>query len=36
MIKEHYGVKYSGQSKELIQEEHLANREKLKSQGIVN
>lgn len=36
MIKEHYGVKYNGQSKELIQEEHLANREKLKSQGIVN
>ncbi len=36
MIAEGYGVKYSGQSKEDIKEEHLANREKLKAKGIVN
>jgi len=35
MIQKGYGVKYHGQSKEDIQEQHLANRELLKSQGIV-
>ena len=36
MINEGYGVKYDGQSKEEIQEAHLANREKLKARGLVN
>ena len=36
MIRDGYGVKYHGQSKEEIKETHLANREKLKVQGIVN
>ena len=30
MIEEGYGVEYNGQSKELIQEKHLENRERLK------
>ena len=36
MIADGYGVKYDGQSKEIIQEAHLANREKLKARGLVN
>ena len=36
MIQLGYGVKYDGQSKEDIQEAHLANRDKLKAQGLVN
>jgi len=36
MIAEGYGVKYDGQSKDDIQEAHLANRDKLKAQGLVN
>ena len=36
MIQEGYGVKYHGQSKEDIQEQHLANRIKLQEAGLVN
>jgi micrococcal nuclease len=36
MIRDSYGVKYHGQNKEDIQEAHLANREILNAQGIVN
>jgi|TARA_R110002074_G_scaffold142598_2_gene289232 micrococcal nuclease len=36
MIAEGHGVKYEGQSKDDIQEAHLANRDKLKAQGLVN
>ena len=36
MIDNGYGVEYSGQSKELIQEAHLKNRERLIKEGIVN
>jgi len=36
MIAEGYGVKYHGQSKEDIQEAHLANRDKLKAAGLAN
>ena len=36
MIQEGYGVKYHGQSKEDIQEQHLANRKILQEQGLVN
>jgi micrococcal nuclease len=36
MIDNGYGVEYSGQSKELIQEAHLKNRERLMKEGIVN
>ena len=36
LIKEHYGVKYSGQSKEAIAESHLENRKKLMENGIGN
>jgi micrococcal nuclease len=36
LIKEHYGVKYSGQSKEAIAESHLENRKKLMEIGIGN
>ena len=35
MIKEGYGVAYHGQSKEDIEEEHIANRTKLKENGII-
>ena len=35
MITEGYGVAYNGQSKTVIQEEHLKNRELLISKGIV-
>ena len=35
MIKEGYGVAYNGQSKTVIQEAHLRNRELLISKGIV-
>ena len=34
MIKEGYGVAYHGQSKEDIEEEHIANRTKLRENGI--
>ena len=34
LIKEHYGVKYHGQSKEDIQEGHLVNRQRLAEKGI--
>ena len=36
LIKEHYGVKYHGQSKEEIVEGHLENRKKLMEIGIGN
>ena len=36
MIAQGYGVKYEGQSKEDIQEAHLANRKKLTEQGLAN
>ena len=36
MIDNGYGVEYSGQSKELIQEAHLKNRKRLIKEGIVN
>ena len=36
MIAEGYGLKYHGQSKEDIQEAHLANRDKLKAAGLAN
>jgi len=36
LIKEHYGVKYHGQSKEEIAEGHLENRKKLMEIGIGN
>ena len=36
MIAQGYGVKYEGQSKEDIQEVHLANRKKLTEQGLAN
>jgi len=36
MIEEGYGVKYHGQSKEDIQEQHLANRKILQERGLVN
>ena len=36
MIAQGYGVKYEGQSKEAIQEAHLANRKKLTEQGLAN
>ena len=36
MIAQGYGVKYEGQSKEEIQEAHLANRKKLTEQGLAN
>ena len=35
MVREGYAVEYNGQSKDDIQEAHLANREKLKQAGIV-
>jgi micrococcal nuclease len=35
MIKEGYGVPYNGQSKDVIQEQHIANRTKLKENGII-
>ena len=36
MIAQGYGVKYEGQSKEDIQEAHLANRKKLTEQGLAD
>ena len=36
MIAQGYGVKYDGQSKEDIQEAHLANRKKLTEQGLAD
>ena len=36
MIAQGYGVKYEGQSKEDIQEAHLANRKKLMEQGLAD
>ena len=36
MIAQGYGVKYEGQSKEEIQEAHLANRKKLTEQGLAD
>ena len=36
MIDNGYGVEYSGQSKELIQEAHLKNRERLIKEGVVD
>ena len=36
MISEGYGVKYHGQSKDDIQEQHLANRKILQERGLVN
>ena len=36
MIEEGYGVKYHGQSKDDIQEQHLANRKILQERGLVN
>ena len=35
MIQENYGVRYHGQSKDLIVSEHLNNRTKLKERGII-
>jgi|TARA_B100001093_G_C26689417_1_gene954129 micrococcal nuclease len=35
LIKEGYAVRYEGQSKDDIQEQHLANRERLIAEGIV-
>ena len=35
MIQQGYGVAYHGQSKEEIQEQHLANRKILQEQGLV-
>tara|TARA_R100001224_G_scaffold72370_1_gene44202 strand:+ start:196 stop:624 length:429 start_codon:yes stop_codon:yes gene_type:complete len=35
MIMENYGVKYHGQSKDMIVSEHLNNRTKLKERGII-
>ena len=35
MILDAYGVKYMGQSKDSIAEEHLRNRERLKERGII-
>ena len=35
MINDAYGVKYTGQSKDSIEEEHLRNRERLKERGIL-
>ena len=35
MIEENYGVRYHGQSKDLIVSEHLNNRTKLKERGII-
>ena len=35
MIKEGYGVAYNGQSKQTIQEAHLANRQRLIDKGVV-
>ena len=35
MIRDGYAVKYSGQNKDDILQEHLANREKLKAAGVV-
>ena len=35
MIKEGYGVAYHGQSKQTIQEAHLANRQRLIDKGVV-
>ena len=36
MIDNGYGVEYSGQSKELIQEAHLKNRERLIKEGVID
>ena len=36
MIDNGYGVEYNGQSKELIQEAHLKNRERLIKKGVVD
>ena len=36
MIDNGYGVEYSGQSKELIQEAHLKNRDRLIKKGVVD
>ncbi|MBR19853.1 MAG: nuclease [Euryarchaeota archaeon] len=36
LIKEGHGVEYHGQSKDDIQEKHLANRERLLKEGIVS
>ena len=35
MMMENYGVKYHGQSKDMIVSEHLNNRTKLKERGII-
>ena len=35
MIEENYGVRYHGQSKDLIVSEHLNNRTQLKERGII-
>ena len=35
MIMDNYGVKYHGQSKDMIVSEHLNNRTKLKERGII-
>ena len=34
-IQNHYGVKYMGQAKDKIAEEHLENRERLKKLGLI-
>tara|TARA_B100001778_G_scaffold201230_1_gene166181 strand:+ start:1293 stop:1718 length:426 start_codon:yes stop_codon:yes gene_type:complete len=35
LIQNHYGVKYMGQAKDRIAEEHLENRERLKKLGLI-
>jgi len=35
MIRDHYGVRYLGQNKSLIADEHLINRDRLKERGII-
>ena len=35
LIQHHYGVKYMGQAKDRIAEEHLENRERLKKLGLI-
>ena len=35
LIQNHYGVKYMGQAKDKIAEEHLENRERLKKLGLI-
>ena len=35
LITNHYGVKYMGQAKSKIEEEHLQNRERLRELGII-